>query len=165
MSSFILVGFLGVINGRRINVQRSSPTPKSLPYALYDTAINCKAGGHSKNAEIRTYCPSSEPIYPDMTVFYTVAKAYIPNNNQPALLDPLIFAVVPGDPSSPDYEGSLPNCPFPLLFAIGTVGSISHPPVLDIKRLFELNVGEYIRDEVRSSTIRSVLLFPAPFSL
>lgn len=41
MSSLIVIGLFGITNGRRVVVHRTSgPKPKSLPYIVYDTAIN-----------------------------------------------------------------------------------------------------------------------------
>lgn len=153
MSFFVITGFFAVVNGRRITVQRSN---KSVPYAVYDTAINFAAEPqpeNAKHAEIRVYCSASQPIYPNQSIFYVVAKACFPNDpTLPALLDPIIFSVVPGDPTLQGYESHIPDCPYPCILALGSVGP-AHSAISDLERVFPLNVGAYIFDDTRPSLI------------
>lgn len=112
MSSFIIVGFVGLTSGRRVrsDVTRPDGTPLVLWHVIYDTCIIC-AQPPSLPAELRKYSPINDVVYPDDTVAFIVAKAYVPpvNISKTVLLDTILMIPVPGDPSSTEYDEHVPD--------------------------------------------------------
>lgn len=59
----------------------------------------------------------------------------------------------PGDPGDPTYDQHIPNCRWPFIIGLGNVASRASSAVVDNARVFDINISEYVRDEVRSSPL------------
>ena len=159
MSSFIIVGFLGLTSGRRVrsDVTRPDGSPLVLWHVFYDTCIICSQPP-SLPAELRKYSPISDIVYPDDTVAFVVAKAYVPpvNFSKTVLLDAILMIPVPGDPSSIEYDERVPDLCTPLVFGIGTVAaaqdSAPNTPVY-----FPTTVSDFVRGSPKQTVIQYVL--------
>jgi hypothetical protein len=161
MSSFIIVGFVGLTSGRRVrsDVTRPDGTPLVLWHVIYDTCIIC-AQPPSLPAELRKYSPINDVVYPDDTVAFIVAKAYVPpvNISKTVLLDTILMIPVPGDPSSTEYNERVPDLCTPLVFGIGTVAtaqdSAPNTPVY-----FPTTVSEFVRGSPKQTLLQYVFIY------
>ena len=156
MSTFFIVGFLAVKSGRRVILQRviNETTVKSN-YIHYKTALQCTSGT-SYAAELRVFATTQSTILPDNSVVHVVAKAEI-NPGSDAFLEANSLTVIPGDPSSDDYEDHVPDEPYPHFFVLGQV--MKETP-LDMKSsAYTIMVSEYVRDGPSQSLIQFVAFF------
>jgi hypothetical protein len=161
MSSFIVVGFLGLTSGRRVrsDVTRPDGTPLVLWHVIYDTCLIC-SHPPSLPAELRKYSPTGDTVLPDDTIAFVVAKAYVPpvHVSKTVLLDVMFLIPIPGDPSSTDYDERAPDFYTPLIFGIGTVATaqeaLPNTPVF-----FPVTVSEFVRGSPKQSVLQYVFLF------
>ena len=129
-------------------------------HAVYSSVIQCTLSDVGEQpmaipAEIRLWCPPSQPLHPDNTVAFVVAKAYIPSPGSlpnMALLDALYLIPFPGDADTDEYEDHIPDFPNPLVTTLGTV-SASGSDLSTSHHCFPLSVREYVRDENKNSVI------------
>ena len=157
MSSFIIVGFFAVKSGRRVVSQRvvNDNTVKSN-YIHYQTALQCTANV-SYPAEIRVFATSQSTILPDNSVVHVLAKAEI-NPGADAFLEATTFAVIPGDPSTDDYEDHIPDEPYAHVFILGQV--MKESP-LDAKvTAYTIMASDYLNDRPTQSLIQFVSFSP-----
>lgn len=160
MSAFIISGFFSLTSGRRIrtDVARPNGTSQGVYYVHYETIVQCSQSGPI-SAELRKYSPPGESVLQNDTIAYVVAKAYMPPPNMPRtfLLEAIHIAPEPGDPSSDDYEDSVPDFPFPSFFIQGTVSEEHKVDEGGIVN-FPVNVSDYVRGNNKKSTVTYVLL-------
>jgi hypothetical protein len=157
MSTFILTGFFGLLSGRRVRseVTRSDGSSQTLYHVHYITSVTCSTS--SVSADLRKYSPPNDIILRDNTIAFLVAKCYIPPANVPGniLLEAIHIAAVPGDPSSPGYEDSVPDFPFPAAFAQGLVtGDYQMNP--EKAASFSFTLSDYVRGQTRQSAVTHV---------
>ena len=161
MSSFIIVGFLGLTSGCRVrsDVTRPDGTPLVLWHVIYDTCIIC-AQPPSLPAELQKYSPINDVVYPDDTVAFVVAKAYVPpvNISKTVLLDTILMIPVPGDPSSTEYDERVPDLCTPLVFGIGTVAA-AHDSAPNTPVYFPTTVSEFVRGSPKQTVIQYVFVY------
>jgi hypothetical protein len=120
MSTLIVDGFFAVKNGRRVVSERVVNTNTiKTNYIHYQTALQCTANV-SYPAELRVFATSQSTILPGNAVVHVIAKAEI-NPNTDAFLEATSLIVIPGNPSSDDYEDHIPDEPYPHLFILGQV--------------------------------------------
>ena len=158
MSSFIVVGFLGLTSGRRMRSDSTRPdgTPISVWHVIYDTCLIC-SHPPSLPAELRKYSPSTDTILPDDTIAFVVAKAYVPSVDvsKTVLLDAMLLIPIPGDPSSPDYDERTPDLYTPLIFGIGTVAA-SQEALPNTPVYFPTTVSEFVRGSPKQTVLQYV---------
>jgi hypothetical protein len=154
MSTFSVIGFLGLANGRRETTSKVGRDKKDvrIQHIHYDTSLLC-IDGSGITAELRTFSTTSDTILRDHTVAFVIAKChFVPH--QTALLEAYYIAHVPGNPNSDTYEDHIPDIPIPFVFCIGHVlGNVPMPDDSGLKS-FALNVSEYVRDEQKSSILQ-----------
>ena len=151
MSSITLTGFFGLLHGKGVSV---------VHHAVYSSVIQCTLSDVGEQpmaipAEIRLWCPLSQPLHPDNTVAFIVAKAYIPSPGSlpnVALLDTLYLVPFPGDTDTDEYEDHIPDFPNPLVATLGTI-SASGSDLSTGHHCFPLSVREYVGDENKNSVI------------
>jgi hypothetical protein len=92
-----------------------------------------------------------------MTVAFVVAKAQV-SAGDASVLDPYVVVPFPGDPTSDNYEDTIPDVPNPFIFVIGQVTRInSSNPMWPIVNIV---ATEYIQDQF----VQTNLQFVAPLS-
>ena len=158
MSAFIISGFFSLTSGRRIrtDVPRSNGTSQGVYHVYYETIVQCSQTDLI-TAELRKYSPPGETVLQNDTIAYVVAKAYMPPPSMPRtfLLEAIHIAPEPGDPTSDDYEESVPDFPFPSFFIQGTVSDehkVDEGGVVN----FPVNVSDYVRGNNKKSTVMYV---------
>jgi hypothetical protein len=152
MSTFTVVGFLALAQGRRVMSTRPGGTTRTW-HAFYVTSVQC-ADSSALPGELRIYSPMNDVLHPDHTIAFVHARAHITANGH-VQLDASHLIRFPGDPEDESYENSIPDFPYPLIIALGNVSSRhSHTP--NGSRVFPMSVSDYVRDSVQSSNIASV---------
>ena len=155
MTTFIISGFFALSSGRRLRteVPRLNGTSQGIYYVHYDTTVQCSQSG-PVSAEIRKYSPPGECVIQDDTIAYVVAKAYVPSSalSGTVLLEAIHIAPEPGNPTSENYEDSVPDFPFPMIFAKGTVCGEPKSEGGTVV-LFALAVSDYIRGGNKKTTL------------
>ena len=160
MSSITLTGFFGLLHGKHVSRPKAGNSSVVVHHAVYSSIIQCTLSDVGEQpmaipAEIRLWCPPSQPLHPDNTVAFVVAKAYIPSPGSlpnMALLDALYLVPFPGDADADEYEDHIPDFPNPLVAALGTV-SASGSDLSTGHHCFPLSVREYVRDKNKNSVI------------
>ncbi|KAH9983687.1 hypothetical protein BJV77DRAFT_1072686 [Russula vinacea] len=143
LASFTISGFLALADGNRNN---------DLRRTCYHSALACM-NSHPVPAEIYTFNPSGV-FLPDNTIAHLIGKAYYPppGDCRPVIIETVVFAPFPGDPSSPAYAENLPNFPFPAVSAIGIVSSV--PTTTDDGKVdFLVTAQDYVRGGMKMSTV------------
>jgi hypothetical protein len=156
MSTLLLTGFLGVANGRREMTSRPGRERKEVRicHVHYTTSLQC-IDGSALAAELRVYTASAtEPILPDNTVAYVVAKCHFPIH-EVALLDAFYLAKVPGDVNDERYEDHVPDIPIPFVFGVGQVAG-EVPMSSPVLKCVAVSVSEYVRDEVKHCDVQYI---------
>ena len=106
MSSITLTGFFGLLHGKCVSHPKAGDSSVVVHHTVYSSIIQCTLSDVGDQpmaipAEIRLWCPPSQPLHPDSTFAFIVAKAYIPSPGSlpnMALLDVFIlyhFLVTP----------------------------------------------------------------------
>ena len=160
MSSITLTGFFGLLHGKGVSHPEAGDSSVVVHHAVYSSVIQCTLSDVGEQpmaipAEIRLWCPLSQPLHPDNTVAFIVAKAYIPSPGSlpnVALLDTLYLVPFPGDTDTDEYEDHIPDFPNPLVATLGTI-SASGSDLSTGHHCFPLSVREYVRDENKNSVI------------
>lgn len=120
-------------------------------HCLYDTIVQCT----SVPAKLRVYSPFNDLLLADDSMAYVIARAYIPLSipRDPILLEASEFAAFPGDPGSEEYEAAIPDCPWPVIFGVGTVTmrAVSLPD--GVTKAFAVTSSDFVRDANMSSTV------------
>ncbi|KAF9477674.1 hypothetical protein BDN70DRAFT_994810 [Pholiota conissans] len=154
MSSFTVLGYFGLAEGRFASVPAQVVGGKPTTYAHYTSSFAC-SDKSSAPVDIRLFSPSSKPLCPDNTIALIFANAYIPSSaNLPILLDAIHFFPIPGNPAdSFAYEATVPDFPYPIIFALGHVASnLSNT----LPKMFSISVSSYVRGMAQESTIQCV---------
>ena len=141
-SSFLISGIFFLSDG-----SRSTNPPY---YAQYLSALDFLNPDRFINVSIRKYTPPSEPLYAEETVVFLVAKAALPAGED-GMLDTI--HCTPFQSSWESFQESLPPGPTHTASVTGTIGAVSNVGAI---RSFTVNASEYVRDERRGFTIRSV---------
>ena len=158
ISSSVVVGFFCLTNGRRLT--REHPEKKETVnsyYTSYSSSISCVNADDAFMAEIRIYSPPRDPLLPEYTVAYVMAKMHAPSNSV-VLLDALQCFPFPGDPSDDGYDSIFPSNIPTFVFVLGNVPT-AHTTDAIGSRLFNMNITEYVRDAPRSYVLSYVSLF------
>ncbi|KAK7690534.1 hypothetical protein QCA50_005632 [Cerrena zonata] len=105
---------------------------------------------------------TQDPPLPDQTIVLMFAKACIPANGGPALFEAVNFYPVPGDPSSDDYQDSLPDLIVPLALGTALVKTTAVPlPVSNTSshphRVFDLDTSQYLMDSIHTTYLQALL--------
>ena len=100
---------------------------------------------------------AKEPILRENTVAFVVAKLCVPMGEGPTdlLLEAWHIAPVPGDPVNDDYDARLIDFEMPLVFALGTVGTVPDG-VSGGVITFPVTVTDFVRGSVRETVLRYV---------
>jgi hypothetical protein len=157
MSSLILFGFLGVRDGQRRTTTKKIRDRKEVKstHTFYSTAIHGSVQGSSTPAELRVWTPSSDFIYPDNTIMFVIAKAFV-LAERPILLESIYIGNFPGNPTAPGYPDGVPEVNGgPFIIASGQIISVpdARPTVL---KTFTVAASDYVRDETRFSQFQCV---------
>jgi hypothetical protein len=130
-------------------------TISNISHAYYDTAVVCCHPPHLP-AEPRVYVRGGGELIPDNTVAIVIAKGYVPPPDVAGdlLLDTLYIASFPGDLTVDEYDQTLPDFHWPLLFGLG-LGSVSgaSSELPNGQVCFPVRTSEYVRGTTRSSTL------------
>ncbi|KAF8143484.1 hypothetical protein K438DRAFT_1875824 [Mycena galopus ATCC 62051] len=151
MSSFNIVGFFQLKDGRRVSV--SKPNSNYLTYFAH------------YNTNLRVFITSNTPMLPDRTVASAVCTAQsnvtAPTAESPAsnsiFLDALTFVVLPGNPSTDSYNDQLPDEFTSMAYGVGRVSG--SPQVLDdghASRVITVGVSDYVRGDTKASTVQCI---------
>jgi hypothetical protein len=129
---------------------------RSDAFSYYDTSIefsNTQDGvvPDPIPAELRWFPQRNDRPIRDDAVANVVAKLYIPDSNEPALLDALRLDVFPGDPSIGPYRDAIPDSN-PTVFANGVVSDAKQLPN-DTMATFQLTASQYVRNGVKQTTV------------
>jgi hypothetical protein len=129
MSTCLIIGFLGVANGRREQTMKINRGGREMRvfHMRYDTSIQILEGV-VRPADLRVYSPINDAPLMDNTVGFVVAKACFPNDTI-ILLDAFYMNKVPGNPNKDSYEDAAPDVPIPV------------------------TVSDYMHDEQRTSSL------------
>jgi hypothetical protein len=155
MSSLLLAGVFSLHGGRRAQTsyKKRNGENSSAWHAYYKTAVVCQSPPLLP-AEVRVYSRAQDVLYPDHTVALLFAKAFVPpaNVGGEILLDAMHVAAFPGNPTTDNYDDSLPDFHWPLVFAAGNVNT--RPVELPNSHVaFSISVVEYVRGTPQQSTI------------
>ena len=142
-SSFLISGIFFLSEGAR------STSPSY--YVNYLSALDFINSKQFINISIRKYTPPSEPIQPNETIVFLVAKAALPAGEE-GMLDAV--HCTPFQLSWEDFKDCLPLIPTHTTSAVGTIGPV-HTNT-GSTRSFTINVSEYVRDKCRGFTVRFV---------
>lgn len=139
--------------GRRVSSENPT-TKRPTWHSFYDTALESNEH-HFITSEIRVYSPVGDKPFPPLTVANVIGKvAVMPGHT--ILIEALNLTPYPGDPSSSAYEDHLPTSTTAYVWAIGTVKLTFRVLQDGISRVFDLAVGEFVRDSMKYSTIQYV---------
>lgn len=158
MSSFIVLGLLGLTGGHREFITKPGRNAREIKvyHIYYTTSLQC-LNGDSLPGELRVYSPPGDGILSDNTVAFVAAKsAVVPRSN--VLLEALYVSPAQGDPDSEGYEDALPDMPIPFISALGHVLG----PVTSVEADYKavaLSVNEYVRDQQQTSVLQCALHF------
>lgn len=119
-------------------------------YTEYLSALDLLNPDRPINISIRKYTPPSEPLYPDGTIVFLVAKAALPGKED-GILD--VIHCTPFESSWDDFKDCLPAGPIHTASVTGTISAISNVGPI---RSFTVNASEYVRDERRAFPIQYV---------
>jgi len=144
MTSLSIVGMFSLANGHREQI--SSSQTKSTTYIVYDSSISCP-DDTGVDLQIRHFSPN---VLPDNTVALIVGKVAFPccTTASPPLASPhavlvtMHFFVFPGDPSSEEYDGTLPDFLHPIVFGVGHVSNVGRST--ESPRSFTISTSSYI---------------------
>jgi hypothetical protein len=155
MSSLLFAGVFSLHGGRRAQTSYNKRNGEkgSAWHAYYKTAVICQAPPLLP-AEVRVYSRAQDVLYLDHTVALIFAKAFVlpANVGGEILLDAMHVAAFPGNPMTDNYDESLPDFHWPLVFAGGTVST--RPVELPNQHVvFTISVVEYVRGTPQQSTI------------
>lgn len=164
ISASVVVGFFCLTNGRRLTREHAETkeTVNSY-YTVYSTSISSVNPDDVFTAEVRIYSPPRDPLLPEYTVAYIMAKMYAPSNSV-VLLDSLQCFPFPGDPSNDGYDSIFPSAIPTFIFVLGNVPT-AHTTDAIGSRLFNMNITEYVRDAPRNYALSYVLFFYSIFFL
>ena len=117
MSSITLTGFFGLLHGKCVSHPKAGDSSVVVHHTVYSSIVQCTLSDVGDQpmaipAEIRLWCPPSQPLHPDSTFAFIVAKAYIPSPGSlpnMALLDALYLVPYPGDTDADEYEDHIPD--------------------------------------------------------
>ncbi|KAH9949771.1 hypothetical protein B0H21DRAFT_725800 [Amylocystis lapponica] len=158
MSAFCTFGFFALTAGRRTTA--TSPSGSSTYFCYYNTTIQCRSGAMLP-AELRVYSPPSDVILRDDTVAFVGAKVFAPLQAT-ALLEAYCLYPCPGDPTSDDYESSIPDMPHPIVYGVGVVRG-NHTVLEDGKsKAFPVSVQDRLRNESMSCVIQCMYAGDSP---
>ncbi|KAI6146724.1 hypothetical protein BKA82DRAFT_29428 [Pisolithus tinctorius] len=153
MSMTTVVGFFALSGGRHVQSTRGGNGAKTY-HCFYNTAVQCTSGVVFP-AQLRVYSPFNDTLLTDDTVAYVIARAYIPSSipRDPILLEAADLAAVPGDPSSEEYEATIPDSPCPYIFGIGSVTTRATSLPDGVTKAFSVMSSDFGRDATMSSTV------------
>jgi hypothetical protein len=144
-----------LVNGHREKMTKPGREQKEVHvyHTHYTTSLQCLDRG-AISADLRVYCTPADPILPNDTVAFVVAKCnLIPHET--SLLEALYVTKVPGDPRDESYEERVPDIPIPFVFAVGQV--LGTVPMADGGvKCFAVNISEYVRDDLKYCAIQCV---------
>lgn len=166
MSSLNIFGFFALANGHRVRTVRPGST-SAVYHTLYDSALQC-AQGPALPADIRIYSPMGDALLQDNTVVFLLGKLWTPSTDT-IHIDTVLCIPFPGDPSSDSYEDTLPDAQYPFIVGLGNVSATVPLSADDTPVPIPVRMTEWVRDELRSSSIVYVyVLFkyvscPQPF--
>ena len=153
MSSFTIVGYFALTNGRKVDVPKKN-SGRTTTFTEYTSCLQCS---DDTAADLIIHHYSQTTPLPDLTVAFVVAKASIPANPvEPILLLTLQLFPLPGDPQSEQYDLATPDCLYPLVFAIGHASHFEKPADPSLTKSVLLATNSYIHDENRPTNIRYV---------
>jgi hypothetical protein len=95
-----------------------------------------------------------------------IAKGFVPPANVPGdiLFEAMHVAPFPGNPASENYDDSLPDFHWPLIFAVGNVSApATEQPQHQV--VFPLAISEFVRGSPQQSTIQYVAPLPCDFEV
>jgi hypothetical protein len=156
MSSFFIIGFMAVKDGHLKEVDTSSNSGGTirLHYVYYTVGLQCLHPQSNLLGELRSYCHSStDPILPDNTVIFVVAKAHAPPNAC-VVMDSLYIAAIPGNPEDESYDDHVPDMCYPFVFCLGQVTRSLSATATSTLKTFQLNVSEYVRSKQNTSSLQ-----------
>ncbi|EJD36382.1 hypothetical protein AURDEDRAFT_44621, partial [Auricularia subglabra TFB-10046 SS5] len=136
-------GYLAVTKGRRVASENPN-TRKTTHHMYYETVI--QTCGVDVPAELRYWVPSTEKELADGTIVDVLAKVHAPSNSV-MLLDAIQFVPFPGDPSSPEYEDSIPEKPFPTVIVLGNTSGPAETLDDGVSLGYAVQASEYVRDQ------------------
>jgi hypothetical protein len=145
---FTITGFFAVVAGNRDN-------PKH--HATYASALACK-NSPSVPAQLFIFNPATTTLFPDNTIVWILGKAYYPppGDCQPAIIEAVEFAALPGDPASDTYIAGMPDFRYPAVTVAGIVSSGPQP--VDSGAIeFLLTVQDYVCGCSKTSTVMCVV--------
>ncbi|KIO19448.1 hypothetical protein M407DRAFT_30910 [Tulasnella calospora MUT 4182] len=158
MSSFILAGNFCLYSSRKVFTTNPS-TCRQTAHIHYLSDMHF-ANKTSVPVEVRIFANAANPIVPDGTVVYMVAKvAAVPpsaslQNNPQFYLEAMHLSPHPGNPTDPNYDDITPDNIVPWCWAIGSVMTDTLPLADNKSHGFDLSVSDYVRDSMSGSTIR-----------
>lgn len=133
-------------------------TTTSTRYCYYNSSVQC-SHGPDITAEIRTFSPAADPhVYPDITVAFIIGSAWMEKSPRPRILiDADHIIVMPGDPSSEDYDEEMPHFCCPIVIAVDQVIN-THQMMQEnhTETEVDVSVSDYVRGNIQHSILQCV---------
>src|SRR5436190_2112948 len=81
MSTFLLIGFFGLANGRRVPTVKVGREGREIRiyHMHYDASLQC-SDGSARRADLRIYSPINNTVLIDNTIAFVIAKTHVPQN-------------------------------------------------------------------------------------
>ncbi|EIM83453.1 uncharacterized protein STEHIDRAFT_160036 [Stereum hirsutum FP-91666 SS1] len=154
MTNFMFHDFFLLTSGERVATNRTLPSGGNSVswHHVYRTTVRYTNLG-ARNSRLRLWSPASAPLFPDGTIVLGLVKVHAPNAPDLISLDAMSAYPVNGDPSSDQYQDSIPDIPGTLCFVIGTVRS-GQEILSDGSRTFTLATMAYVFGANQPSLIR-----------
>jgi hypothetical protein len=122
-------------------------------HTVYKTAIHGHYRETAVPAKLRVWTTSSDVFYPDNTVVFVIGKLFAPANNT-FLLECVYMGNVPGDPSDPLYQETVPELDAgPFVVVVGQVIKPADSSHSGILKSFTVTASDYVRDEQKFSQV------------
>ncbi|KIO03560.1 hypothetical protein M404DRAFT_145747 [Pisolithus tinctorius Marx 270] len=153
MSTTTVVGFFALLGGHRVQSTRGGNGAKTY-HCFYDSTVQCTSSVVFP-VQLRVYSPFNDMLLVDDSVAYVIARAYIPSSipHDPILLEAVDLAAVPGDPSSEEYEATIPDSPCPYIFSIGSVTTWATSLPDGVTKAFSVMSSDFVHNVTMSSTV------------
>ncbi|KIN96374.1 hypothetical protein M404DRAFT_163219 [Pisolithus tinctorius Marx 270] len=153
MSTTTVVGFFALSGGHHVQSTRGGNGAKTY-HCFYNSAVQCTSSVVFP-AQLCVYSPFNDMLLADDSVAYVIARAYILSSipRDPILLEAVDLATVPGDPSSEEYEATIPDSPCPYIFGVGSVTTRATSLLDGVTKAFSVTSSDFVRDATMSLTV------------
>ena len=150
MSFLTIFGFFTLSGGSRITTYKSGSTVQRH-HNHYMSVIQCSEDSYF-DVTIRMYSPSRTDTLPDQTIALIIGQVAF--TKEQAYIEATKMMPIPGDPTHPTYEDTIPNLPNPYVCGVGHVQTPDASPPTEIMSCINVSARDFVHDEYKSSSVR-----------